>query len=103
MTQFEIDQVSPERYRLGGELDMASAKTLQEALEPVVKGKQRLVLDLSELTFIDSSGIRALLELANRLNGAAALELSNVPVGVQRVLDIIGLDALPGIEVVDRV
>jgi hypothetical protein len=33
------------------------------------------------------------------LNGAAPLVLDNVPASVQRVLDIVGLESLPGIEV----
>lgn len=100
MTQFEIRKVASGRFCLSGELDMASAKSLHEALEPVVRGDAHIVLDLEELTFIDSSGIRALLDLSHRLNGAAPLALVNVPDAVQRVLDIVGLESLPGIEVV---
>jgi hypothetical protein len=33
------------------------------------------------------------------MNGSAPLVLSNVPHGVQRLLDIVGLASLPGIEV----
>jgi anti-anti-sigma factor len=99
MTQFEIDKLTSDRYRLVGELDMASAKTLHEVLDPLARANHRLVLDLEDLTFIDSSGIRALLGLSERLNGAAPLVLSNVPTGIQRVLDIVGLESLPGIEV----
>jgi len=99
MTPFRINQVSRERYGLSGELDMASAETLRDALRPVVAADGHLVLDLEELTFIDSSGIRALVDLAERMNGAAPLVLSNVPAGVRRLFDVIGLDTLPGIEI----
>jgi len=99
MTDFEITQVSPERYRLGGELDMASAETLREALRPVVEADGRLVLDVGEITFIDSSGLRALVQLSEQMDGAAPLVLSRVPSSVRRLLDVVGLDAVPGIEV----
>lgn len=99
MTDLEITQVDPERYRLRGELDMASAVTFENALTPVVQDCSRLVLDLEDLAFIDSSGLRALVQLSERMNGSAPLVLSNVPHGVQRLLDIVGLASLPGIEV----
>jgi|SRR5689334_15039704 len=99
MTQFELDEVAVDRFRLSGELDMASAPTLEEALRPVVDACKRLTLDLEDVTFLDSSGIRALVQLAGRLDGSAPLVLTNVPDGVRRLLDIVGLDTLPNIEV----
>ena len=101
MTEFEITQVSPERYRLSGELDMATAETLRDALEPVVQANGRLVLDVGEITFIDSSGLRALLQLSEQMNGSAPLVLSQVPPSVRRLLEVVGLEAVPGIEVED--
>ena len=101
MTDLEITQVSPEHYRLRGELDMASAVTFGDAMSPVAQGGTQLVLDLEDLTFIDSSGLRALVQLSDQMNGSAPLVLSNVPHGVQRLLDIVGLNTLPGIEVRD--
>jgi anti-anti-sigma factor len=96
VTQLDITEVAPNRYRIGGELDMDSAPALERGL-PVSGGS--LILDLEDLTFIDSTGLHALVKLAARLNGAAPLVLDNVPAGVQRVLDIVGLESLPGIEV----
>ena len=66
MTDLEITQVDPERYRLRGELDMASAVTFENAFTPVVRDCSRLVLDLEDLAFIDSSGLRALVQLSER-------------------------------------
>ena len=99
MTEFEITQVSPERYKLSGELDMASAETLRDAVKPMVQTDGRLVLDVGEITFIDSSGLRALVQLSEQMNGAAPLVLSEVPPSVRRLLDVVGLEAIPGIEV----
>jgi anti-anti-sigma factor len=74
---------------------------LRDALEPVVQANGRLVLDVGEITFIDSSGLRALLQLSQQMNGAAPLVLSQVPPSVRRLLDVVGLEAVPGIEVED--
>lgn len=99
MTDLEITEVSPRRFSLKGELDMASAETLRDALQPIVDAEGSICLDVGGLTFIDSSGLRALVLLSERINGSGPLVLSNVSVGVRRLLDIVGLETLPGIEV----
>ena len=78
---------------------MASAPTLDDALQPVVDAHGSLVLELEELTFIDSYGIRSLVQLSSRMNGSGPLVLTKVPVSVQRLFDIVGAETLPGIEV----
>ena len=80
---------------------MATAETLRDALDPVVQANGQLVLDVGEITFIDSSGLRALLHLSQQMNGSAPLVLSQVSPSVRRLLDVVGLEAVPGIEVED--
>ncbi len=47
---------------LHGELDLASAPALQRAIEgPEIKDAPMVVLDLQELEFIDSTGLRSIL------------------------------------------
>jgi anti-sigma B factor antagonist len=99
VTQLKIDEAAPNRYRVSGELDMDSAPRLEEALAPLIEASEHFVLDLGELTFIDSSGLHALVKLSTRMNGSAPLTLGNVPASVQRILDIVGLESLPGIVV----
>ena len=49
--------------RLGGELDLYNADTVREALREVVgKQPERLVIDLEEVDFIDSTALGALIE-----------------------------------------
>lgn len=51
-----------------------------------------LVLDLSEVTFIDSAGMRALLIVRENLTATGrALRLANVTPEVKRLLDLVGL------------
>ena len=61
---FEID-VTPEpggrhRVTVGGELDLASAPRLREALRASADAAREVLLDLSAVTFIDSSGLSLL-------------------------------------------
>lgn len=53
---------------LHGELDLATAPDLEAVLGPLIQqGPLELVLDCSELSFIDSSGIAALISAQTRL------------------------------------
>ena len=46
---------------LTGELDIGTAPRLEATVEEWADGSVEVVLDLAELTFIDSSGVRSLL------------------------------------------
>jgi anti-anti-sigma factor len=78
--------------RLTGELDISGASsTGQRIAEAVPSSARGVVVDMSELEFIDSSGISMLFELARRV-GSRRQELRVVaPAGtpVARVLDIV--------------
>lgn len=76
--------------RLGGELDLASAPILERALEGTEIGTAALlVLDLDELQFVDSSGLRVIL-LAHEHARERGQEFAITPGSpqVQRLLSI---------------
>jgi len=51
-----------------GEIDAASVEAFRRALSEAARGgADRLVIDLTEVSFIDSSGLAALLDVHNRL------------------------------------
>lgn len=78
---------------LHGELDIVSAGTLADAL--VELAGSTLVVDLSDLTFMDSTGIGALVVARNRMlaDGAGQLVLSRPGAIVLKSLEIVGLSA----------
>ena len=78
--------------RLMGELDMSNARELEEALESAVERAGPVLIELSELTFIDSTGISALLRTAQALRGRGCLILHGEQGNVRRVLDLVQLD-----------
>lgn len=76
-----------------GEVDLATAPELEvsvrRALEDAPDG---VVLDLTALSFIDSSGLRALVALSKDAKSrGASLALRNLPRHAQRVLELTGL------------
>jgi anti-anti-sigma factor len=82
-----------------GELDMATAPELAEALGPWRDGQRSdpvLRVDLSGLTFIDSSGLRVLLELCMS-PGCHQLVLCAPTAQVRRVFELVDLGNCPGL------
>lgn len=77
-----------------GELDLATAPRLEEALTGRRTG-ERVVIDLSGCTFLDSSGVRVLASTVHAVSSEGArLELVVVDSGIARVLEITGIDSL---------
>ena len=78
-----------------GEIDIASAAELQDALAWVSISNVPIVLDFAGVTFMDSAGIQALLSAcpAGR-EGAGSIVIRNAQRQVQLVLKVTGLDWL---------
>jgi anti-anti-sigma factor len=74
-----------------GELDLATADRLWTELEPLLSPRAVVVLDGTEITFLDSSGLRVLLQAGNRATSdAAAFRLVAPQPAVRRVLELAG-------------
>jgi anti-sigma B factor antagonist len=84
------------RVRLVGELDLASAAVVDARLDELVnEGARQLILDLSGLSFIDSSGLRLLFTwLRNTREAGVAFSLVRGGSSVQRVFSIAGVENL---------
>lgn len=83
---------------LSGELDLATAPRLRSCLAPIVTAQtapMQLVLDLSELRFLDASGISALLTVQRALAARGGrLALRSPSRLVRRVVKVLDLDGL---------
>jgi anti-anti-sigma factor len=80
-----------------GELDIATVGTLEKAVLDLEENGQMIVLDLSGLSFIDSTGLRLVIDLNERYGGESdRLRVIAGSPAVERLLDIAGLrDRLP--------
>ena len=83
-----------------GELDMAAAEPLREALgELVDKGRTRLVLDLAGVGYIDSAGIGALVSGLKRARAVGGdLRLCGLGHDVRAIFALTRLDRAMVIE-----
>jgi anti-sigma B factor antagonist len=77
-----------------GELDMETAPQLRAGLQRLVDaGDRRVVVDLAEVAFMDSSGLGALVTVFRSLSEAGGrLSLAAVQPGVRSVLRITSVD-----------
>ncbi len=79
---------------LRGEMDLSNAGEVErELLHAEATDVRTIMVDLSELTFMDSTGIRLLIA-ANARSRADSLSLTRPPPAVARVLCIAGVDEL---------
>lgn len=96
-----IQKVSGETaaLTLSGRLDTTTAPELDAALEDVLPGAKELILDLRDLEYISSAGLRVLLKAQKSMHGAnGAMKLRNVPEDVLEVFDITGFSDFLTIE-----
>jgi anti-anti-sigma factor len=84
--------------QLEGEWDLAARALMREVISQALERRPEcLVLELSKLEFVDSTGVHAVIELAKRARGQRfVLVIVPGPPQVQRVFEICGLtDRLP--------
>lgn len=102
MSVFEISPlIGVAGLRLDGELDLATAPLLTEALVDLASERE-VHLDLALLTFMDSSGLHAIIKLARSQDGDRSVVLLNPSTAVLRLLEIAGIDKHPAVEIRQR-
>ena len=78
---------------LAGELDLYNANDVREALLGVIAEEPaRLLVDLAEVTFIDSTALGVLIEARSRMANRRAFLLAAPGMETTRALEISGLD-----------
>ena len=100
MEHLTITPLVPPQHGLHliGELDMATVAQLETAFE-AVSGDGPVTLDLAQLTFIDSSGLYAIMEFARSRNGSGPLILASPSATAKRAMEIAGLEGQFGVEI----
>ena len=97
--QFELDAIIQKpgtTLLLAGELDAATVPELELALDQAENaGAEQIVVDLERLTFIDSTGLQALVAYHRRFDGSGpALVIRRPRAEVARMFALVGLDKL---------
>jgi anti-sigma B factor antagonist len=79
-----------------GEIDLFTAPELKQKLTDAIEsGKSRLVVDLSDTTFLDSTALGVLIGAVKRLRTReGALVIVNVDQNIAKTFEITGLDQI---------
>ena len=85
-----------------GEVDLESTADFEACVLEVVDSDLTLVFDLSEVTFVDSSGLGVMAHAARRRGSVGRIAVRGASGPVQRVLDISGLSSMLSSESSDR-
>jgi anti-anti-sigma factor len=96
---FSIRSGTVPMFALHGELDMATRPLFDEAIATAGASGGPIVLELSNVTFLDSSGINAAVEVARDLPSGCVV-LHGVHDSSARTLDLTGVDMLPRVHVI---
>lgn len=96
-----VDAGASSTISVVGELDPATAPQLDAEIQQLLADEdvKRLVLDLSGLTFLDSSGLRVFVTAREALTlRGGELALRDPSANTQRLLDITGLGEIITVE-----
>jgi anti-sigma B factor antagonist len=84
--------------RLIGELDLSTADDLLGRVEDrLVEGRGDLVIDASALAFIDSTGVKALVDIARRLGAGRELVIVRPSPPAARTLELLSASSFPNL------
>ena len=82
----------PARVVAAGDVDLASAPALVDAVLARLSDRRSVQLDLSGVTFLDSSGVHALMQLAQAGDDTTAVTISpDLRPQVRKVLEVSGV------------
>jgi anti-anti-sigma factor len=90
MTDFAITSDGPRMFFLSGELDLATLPLMESTIASAVAKGGPITLDLSDLTFIDSSGVGSILGHLKALPSGCII-LHGVRSAVLRVVEVMGI------------
>lgn len=89
------------RLAIAGEIDLANAASVEEAIfDAISNDDTTVVVDLAGVAYIDSSGVRILFALAKRLRTLQVDLVVEAPMGsaARRVLELSGLGTLVSLQ-----
>ncbi len=78
-----------------GDVDVTAAKRLQAEGTAWLERTERLTVDLSDVTFMDSAGMKVLLDLSKQAKRDQLSLKPPIRLGGRRVVEVLGLPGLP--------
>ncbi len=83
---------------LSGRLDTVTAPQLEAELEKILSDSDALVLDMANLEYISSAGLRVILKAQKAMNTKGTMKLIHVGESIMEIFDITGFSDFLNIE-----
>ena len=77
-------------FSLEGRLDTVTAPELEQAFQQTLEGVTMLTLDLNQLEYISSAGLRVLLSAQKVMNRQGEMRLRNVNETIMEIFEVTG-------------
>lgn len=99
---FEIATSSTGTIRLAGEMDLATADQLDPVIAPAVSEGGPVMLDISNLGFMDSSGLHAIMKAATSLTdrGCVVIHGLDGSASIRKLFEITQIEKVRNIHVI---
>ena len=95
----EVKKIAEEVIvKVAGRLDTTTAPTLEKTINENISGKCTLVLNLKELAYISSAGLRVLLSAQKKMNQIGSMKVTNVCEEVMEIFEMTGFADILSIE-----
>lgn len=95
MEEFTVSATASEaaaRVAVAGDVDLAAADRLLAAVAPLIRPRAEVAVDCAQVRFLDSAGLRALLELNRKAQEAGGTLVLEAPsAAVARLLELAGV------------
>lgn len=85
--------------KLQGELDSATVPLVADAFSSRSNGSPELTLEVSDLTFIDSAGLHAIITFARSREPDGTVKISGASPFLRRLFEITQVDRLPNLRI----
>jgi anti-sigma B factor antagonist len=84
--------------KIEGRLDTTTAPTLEKTIDDILENATELILDMNQLTYVSSAGLRVLLSTQKRMNKIGMMKLIGVCEEVMEVFEMTGFVDILNIE-----
>ena len=85
-------------FKIEGRLDTTTAPTLEKTINDILDGVTELILDMNQLTYVSSAGLRVLLSSQKKMNKIGTMKLIGVCEDVMEVFEMTGFVDILNIE-----
>lgn len=75
---------------LGGRLDTVTAPELETVVDTSLAGVESLVMDLEQLEYVSSAGLRVFLKTQKLMNAQGSMKITHVNETIMEVFEITG-------------